>query len=68
MSACTNSSQVDSSYVDLRKAFDRINGYLIITKREGHGIFGSLLKWSGRCRRIVSCFEIDVMIFSVKRV
>ncbi|XP_046666435.1 uncharacterized protein LOC124358187 [Homalodisca vitripennis] len=45
MSAFGNSSQVDCVYLDLSKAFDRVNHHLLISKLEGYGVRGSLLRW-----------------------
>ncbi|CAB4005967.1 Hypothetical predicted protein, partial [Paramuricea clavata] len=52
-----NGGQVDTIYLDMSKAFDRINHTKLITKLRNYGFGGNLLKWfqsylSDRCQRV----------------
>lgn len=41
----SGNTQVDSIYLDLTKAFDRLNHQILLDKLNGYGILGSLHKW-----------------------
>ncbi|KAI5739254.1 hypothetical protein M8J77_016910 [Diaphorina citri] len=41
----SSGTQVDSIYLDLTKAFDRVNHKVLLSKLRGHGIEGTLLEW-----------------------
>ena len=43
--ALDNNLQVDTVYMDFRKAFDSVPHKRLIKKLEGYGINGTLLKW-----------------------
>lgn len=45
LSSFEDSSQVDCVYLDLSKAFDRVNHKLLIAKLAGYGVGGPLLSW-----------------------
>ena len=43
--AINNNSQVDTVYLDFRKAFDSVPHKRLLQKLDGYGIKGVLLKW-----------------------
>lgn len=45
LSAFMDSCQVDCIYLDLSKAFDKVNHRLLIAKLQGYGVNGALLEW-----------------------
>lgn len=45
MNQFQNRSQVDSLYLDLTKAFDRVNHRILLDKLFSNGVTGSLLNW-----------------------
>ncbi|XP_046681804.1 uncharacterized protein LOC124368609 [Homalodisca vitripennis] len=70
MSAFANSSQVDCIYLDFSKAFDKINHSLLISKLEGYGIWGPLLRWMSsylRERTLIVKYDGGLHLLMTKR-